>query len=109
MLLEREEINPNTTDKGIQALLRIATTFRHTGVVKILQERCRVTQNMVITGPVAQTSHCPTSEKQHGRAPKRRVENQGSVPQSASGSIPGDLLAKPSNSSQHRSKMPRKS
>ena len=110
MLLEPGDITPDTVDKNGRTPLLWAKEDGHAIVVQMLQERCRVSQNMVMTNPTGLTPLSPASARHHSRAPKRRLGNQGSVPQSgATSNSIGLSPAKPSSSSQRHSKKARRS
>ena len=97
MLLEREDIASDTTDKGSQTAFSWAAEC---GAEQLL-ERASVSRHMATTETASQTALRQTSEKQPSRAPKRRLENQGSVPQLAGSNNPIDLIpAGPSEPSQ---------
>ena len=110
MLLEREDIILDSVDKDGRTALSWAVERRHTRIVEILLPRCRFNQDIVMKDLTSQIALTHTSEEQHVRALKRRLENQGSVPHSAdSNSLINLFPDEPSEPSQSPSKRIRRS
>ena len=92
MLLDLEDVTPDTVDKTGQTPLSWAAEGGHKRVEQLLLERCSVSPDILMTDPTSQPVRAWASEKQHGGAQRRQVENQGSVPRSEGGSVSMDLF-----------------
>ena len=92
ILLEQEDVIPGTADKTGRTPLSWAVEHGHKRVVEMLLQRCSVSSDIVMTDLTSQPVRARTSEKQHGGAQKRRLENQGSTHQSESSNISTDLF-----------------
>jgi len=105
MLLDRQDVTPSVADKNHRTPLLWARERGYIGVVAMLRELCSVSQGIVIANSTIRTALIPASGKQRGGAPKRRFENENSVPRPSGSNSPIDnSLAEPSESSHRPSK-----
>ena len=110
MLLDREDITLDIVDKDGRTALSWAVERGHTRIVEILLLKCSFNKGIVRADLTSQTSLTHTPEEQYVGALKRRLENQGSIPQSAEANCStGPFLAKLSEPFKRPSKKIRRS
>ena len=105
MLKERENATPDTADKGGRTPPPPAKECRPVGAVGILPGQSTISQDSVMTDLTDQAVLTQTSQMRYGGAVKRRLVDQGSVPQSVGSSSSTDLL--PAGSSEPSSALPK--
>ena len=106
MFLEREDVNPDSVDKNGRTLHSWAVEHKHTTTAEMLLPRSRIIQDIVAKDPTSRTAVKRASKG----VVRQRLGDRGFIPQSAGSNSSTTLFpAKSSESSQHRSKIIRRS